>query len=177
MTAPGPLERFHRCLPLILAHEGGYVNHPADPGGATNKGVTQRVYDAWRRSVGRVPRSVKSIEASEVSDIYHDGYWFAAKCDKLPAGVDYMVFDCAVNQGVGRAARLLQQALGVEADGKIGPKTLAAVAGAAPVPLIQWIGDAREAHYRSLKTFATFGKGWMRRLDEVSAKAEEMAVQ
>lgn len=164
-------ERYARCLPPLLKHEGGLVQHPQDPGGRTCKGVTQRTYDGWRTRKGLPKRDVALIEDAEVSAIYREGYWLAADCDKLPAGVDYVTFDSAVNQGVGRAVRLLQEAAGVVADGQIGPKTLAAVRAADPRALVQRIAALREEHYRSLKTFPTFGKGWLRRLNEVTAKA------
>lgn len=167
MTTPGPLERFHRCLPPLLVHEGGFSNHPKDPGGATNKGVTQRVYDLWRRSHGLAPRSVAWIDDAEVEKIYHGDYWTPARCDQLPAGVDYAVFDCAVNQGLGRAARLLQEAVGVEVDAKVGPKTLNAVKAMNPHDLVREFCALREAHYRSLKTFNVFGRGWLKRLQAV----------
>ncbi|WP_246677573.1 glycosyl hydrolase 108 family protein [Mesorhizobium sp. B2-3-12] len=95
----------------MLAHEGGYSNHPADPGGATMKGVTQRVYDGYRKSKGLSTRSVKGIQTAELNEIYDRQYWDAVKGDLLPAGVDYVVFDGAVNSGPGRSIMWLQQAL------------------------------------------------------------------
>lgn len=164
-------DRFAACLPLILAHEGGFVNHPKDPGGATMKGVTQKVYDAYRDVAGGGRRSVREIGDEELSDIYRDGYWIAARCEKLPVGIDYLQFDTAVNMGVGRAAQFLQEAVGVTVDRKIGPATLAAVAKVQPATLIRSYVAQRRAFYERLPTFPTFGKGWLRRLDEVRAKA------
>jgi len=167
--------RFARSLELVLKHEGGFVNHPADPGGATNKGVTQKTYDGWRLSQALPKRSVRFITVAELTAIYRKHYWVAASCDELPAGVDYMVFDLAVNSGPGRAAKFLQEAVRVEADGEIGPKTLAAVRLLPPSEVVLRMRNRRERFYRALGTFPTFGKGWMRRLDEVFAIANEWA--
>ena len=121
------MSNFLRALPIILQSEGGYVNHPADPGGATNQGVTQRVYDAWRSNGGQQKRSVREITPEEVEAIYREQYWDQAKCDKMPWPLSLMHFDAAVNHGVTRANKLLQKALGVTADGVIGNVTLAAI--------------------------------------------------
>lgn len=168
------MTRFATCLPLILAHEGGWVDHPSDPGGATNLGVTIGTLSDW---LGRpaTKAEVKALTPATVAPIYEARYWKAAHCHELPAGVDYMCFDLAVNSGPGRACKYLQRAVGVAEDGAIGPKTLAAVKAKTPTVLINAISHSREAFYRGLPTFGTFGKGWMRRLNEVTAKAREMA--
>ena len=174
-----PQANFAKVLPLVLAHEGGYVNHPADPGGATNKGVTQAVYDAYRVSTGQKTRSVKSITAAEVSDIYQSRYWNLADCGQLPAGVDYAVFDYSVNSGVGKAIKDLQRTVNgfvnrVEAlvplkvDGINGQDTAAAVAKCCYIDEEGFINsycDRRMSFLKSLKTWKTFGKGWQRRVD------------
>jgi lysozyme family protein len=162
-------------LAMVLCHEGGYVNNPRDPGGATNKGITQRVYDDWRRSRGLDPRSVRSIEQNEVEAIYRAQYWDRIRGDDLPAGVDYCVFDFAVNSGTNRAARYLQKAAGVLDDGQIGPMTLAAVRASNPKHLINAICAARQAFLEQLSTFSTFGTGWTRRVAEVAATCSGMA--
>lgn len=164
-------DRYSLCIPLVLAHEGGYVNHPADPGGATNKGVTQKVYDAWRDKQGKPRQSVRSIVDAEVHAIYRRDYWDAIKGDDLPAGVDYCVFDFAVNSGINRAAKYLQAAVGVAQDGAIGPATIAAAKAQDAATLVNAICDRRMAFLRGLGTFATFGKGWTRRVTEVRALA------
>lgn len=154
-------------LSLTLSHEGGYVNHPKDPGGATNQGVTQAVYDAYRKVHGQPLRSVKHIIASEVEEIYRKQYWRRARGDDLPCGLDYAVFDFAVNSGVARAVRYLQRLVGVNDDAVIGDITLAAVFKAAEKDeelLIANYCSNRMAFLRSLGTFATFGKGWTRRV-------------
>ena len=165
------VDRFPHWLSLVLVHEGGYVNHPKDPGGATNKGVTQAVYDAWRRKHGKPARSVRFIETTELEGIYRKDYWDAISGDELPDGVDYAVFDFAVNSGINRASRYLQRAVGVAEDGKIGPKTLDAVSMHNPKILVNRLCDARMAFLRGLGTFPVFGKGWTRRVADVRAKA------
>jgi lysozyme family protein len=110
-----------------------------------------------------------------VAPLYKKRYWDAVRGDDLPSGVDLCVFDCAVNAGVGRASRFLQQSVGVVADGAIGPKTLEAVIKMPADELIEKFCNLREAHYKSLSTFATFGKGWMRRLDGIEAESKHMA--
>ena len=164
---------FDKCLALVLIHEGGFVNHPADPGGKTNRGVTQAVYDAYRKTRGRGQQSVKFITDDEVKAIYKFQYWDRVQGDLLPRGLDYAVFDFAVNSGVGRASKYLQAVLGVAQDGVIGAKTLAAVQS--PYNAINALCDRRMSFLRNLKTFLTFGKGWTRRVQDVRAHALEMA--
>lgn len=172
-------ERFDRCFKAVLRHEGGYVDHPRDPGGATNLGVTIGTARAYRLDIdgdGDVDKDdVRLLTPETAAPVYRDGYWLKTKCDKLPAGVDYMVFDLAVNSGTNRAARYLQRAAGVVEDGQIGPKTIAAVTGNA-ARIVERLEDIREDFYRSLDTFPTFGRGWLRRLDEVATKARLWAV-
>ena len=164
---------FERCLKEVLKHEGGYVDHPADPGGATNRGVTKRVWEEW---VGHevTKDDIKALTVDDVTPLYRKRFWDACKCDNLHGGVDYVVFDVAVNSGTGRAAKFLQEAVGVTADGSIGPRTLAAANDFGPNLIINKMCDRRESFYRSLPTFKTFGKGWMRRAEEVRKKALEM---
>lgn len=173
-------KQFKVVLPLVLAHEGGYVNHPKDPGGATNKGVTQAVYDAYRTTIGQKPRSVKSITNAEVSDIYENRYWKLAGCDALPAGLDYATFDYAVNSGVGKAVKDLQRTINafasnrvtilapLKVDGIAGDDTAAAAKACADVDeegLIESYCARRLAFLKTLKTWKTFGKGWARRVE------------
>ena len=112
-------ENFDKSLKMILHHEGGYVNHPRDPGGETNLGVTKRVYEEWGGT-----KDMRDLTQEDVAPIYEKNYWGRAKCDHLPSGLDLAVFDWAVNSGVGRAAKKLQTMIGTEADGGIGPNTL-----------------------------------------------------
>lgn len=167
-------DNFPSALAAVLVHEGGFVNHPKDPGGATNKGVTQRVYDDWRVNRGLPPRSVKFLQQSELEEIYRRQYWDAVRGDNLPAGVDYCVFDLAVNSGTNRAARFLQRSLGVLEDGKIGPVTLAAAKAASPGLLVDMICDERMCFLKTLTTFSAFGVGWTRRVSDVRGAAKGM---
>ena len=166
-------DNFARCLSEILRHEGGYVDHPADPGGATNKGITIGTYAGWKgRKVTKA--ELRAISDAEVAAIYKRNYWDKVRGDDLPAGLDLVAFDAAVNSGPSRGARWLQQALGVSADGKIGPATLArAHASYAPAVIERAIGF-RLAFLRGLKTWRHFGKGWSRRVEDVRVTALAM---
>jgi lysozyme family protein len=170
---PQPGTPFDAALAAVLKHEGGYSNHPRDPGGSTMRGVTQRTYDDWRRGQGLSPRSVRQIENAELRAIYKRDYWDKVKGDDLPAGVAYATFDFAVNSGVSRASKYLQAAAGVAQDGVIGPATVAA-AKADPAGVITRLMDARVKFLRGLETFDTFGRGWMSRCDGVRRVAGEM---
>jgi lysozyme family protein len=158
---------------MMLASEGGYVNHPSDPGGRTNLGVTQRVWEEW---VGRESneKEMRSLTPEMVKPLYKRKFWDACKCDELPSGIDYLVFDFAVNAGVGRSAKTLQTAVGVTPDGAIGPITLAAVNAVPEAELIEKFSQTKEDFYRSLNTFDTFGKGWLNRVAAVKIKATSM---
>ncbi len=121
------MSRFQDALALTLQHEGGYVCDPADPGGATNQGITQGKYDEWRRWNGLSERPVKRLERHELEAIYFSGYWKEGRCDEMPARVAVVHFDACVNCGPAAAAKILQRAVGVEDDGIIGPVTLGAL--------------------------------------------------
>lgn len=166
---------FAPSLAAVLVHEGGYVNDPRDPGGATNKGVTQRTYDVWRVDHQLPKRSVKHITDAEVMAIYKRMYWDKVSGDLLPSGLDYCLFDFAVNSGPRRAATYLQRILGVADDGKIGPVTLDAVEAVPAKDLIEGVCNLRLAFLKKLPTFAHFGRGWSRRVAEVRSKARELA--
>jgi lysozyme family protein len=172
-------ENFARSLQHVLAFEGGYVNHPADPGGETNFGITKAVYDAWRTQKGQAIRSVKDITKAEVEQIYRHQYWQPIHGDELPAGIDFAVFDGAVNSGVKQSGKWLQRALGFAAgsvDGSIGTVTLNAVTEFADFDdLVDRICDRRLAFLRALKTWPTFGKGWSRRVESVRDAGKDMA--
>lgn len=164
-----------QSLRYVLASEGGYVNNPRDSGGATNAGITQRVYDAYRQRKGVKSQSVRAITPDEVAKIYKRQYWDAVKADDLPSGLDYAVFDFAVNSGPKRAAIELQRALGVKADGVIGNVTLAAIDAGDVFAVIDDLCNRRMAFLQSLKAWMTFGRGWGRRVVEVNAAAVAMA--
>ena len=165
---------FDDCLPFILESEGGFVNDPQDPGGATNLGVTLGTLSGWLGRAATVAE-VQALTPQTVAPIYQADYWNAAHCDACAAGVDLMVFDTAVNQGVGRAIRTLQAALGVTVDGGFGPATAAAAQLADPATTVNAIAAAREAFYRSLPTFPRFGDGWLARVARTQAAALKMA--
>lgn len=166
---------FDAALAAVLAHEGGYVNHPADPGGATNRGVTQATYDVWRVDHQLPKRSVKHITPAEVMALYKRRYWDAVSGDQLPSGLDYCLFDFAVNSGPKRAATYLQRVLGVMDDGKIGPQTLDAAEVVPAKDLIEGVCNLRLAFMKKQPTWPHFGKGWSRRVAEVRDRAREMA--
>jgi len=166
--------RFQACLAEILRHEGGYVDHPADPGGPTNMGVTFATLADWRGKT-ITKQDVRDLTVAEAGAIYRKNYWDKVQGDALPPGVDLAVFDAAVNSGPARAAKWLQQALSVAQDGAIGPLTLAAVAKADPATLVGEICDTRMAFLRSLSTWPTFGRGWTARVTDVRAAALEVA--
>lgn len=157
-------DTFDAALRHVLLFEGGYSDHPHDPGGATNLGITQRVLETHRgRSVSKA--DVRALSRAEAKEIYRHRYWIAASCPALPSGLDLAVFDCAVNQGVARATRLLQQAVKVKADGVIGPITLAAIRGVPIRDLIsEFMARRMNAYGRLQQLFRTFGLGWSRRL-------------
>lgn len=164
---------FEKSLALVLKHEGGFVNDPHDKGGATNKGVTQAVYNGYRRIRGRGPRSVKFISTEEIRAIYKLQYWDKVHGDYLPGGLDYAMFDFAVNSGVSRASKYLQAVLGVPQDGVIGARTLGAIDNA--VRVVNALCDRRMGFLRNIDTFWRFGRGWTRRVAEVRHDALDMA--
>lgn len=166
---------FALCLAHVLKSEGGFVDNARDPGGATDEGVTQHQYDVWRVAHGQPTRSVQFIDPNEVEAIYAAWYWTPIHGDQLPAGVDYCVFDGAVNSGPHTAVEWLQQALGVTVDGQVGPETLAAAKAADPKQLISDICEERLDFDRSLKTWPYFSRGWSARISEVESDAASMA--
>lgn len=169
---------FDACLAKLLVHEGGFVNHPSDPGGMTNLGVTARVWEEW---VGHPvdEKQMRALTPTLVAPLYKRKYWDACRADELISGVDYAVFDCAVNSGTGRAIKLLQSVVGATPDGGFGSITLALTkkAESDPARLISVYCSKRLEFLESLKTFPVFGKGWSRRVAEVKQAALGMAPQ
>ena len=167
-------ENYDKCLETILHHEGGYVNHPKDPGGETNLGVTKRVYEDWGGT-----KDMKDLTVEDVAPIYRKNYWDRMKCDDIPAGLDLCVFDFGVNAGTGRSAKYLQTMIGTVADGGIGPNTLRALDAYIDANGIEGaiknFQEARQGYYESLSTFETFGRGWTRRVTETTELALKMA--
>ena len=164
---------YDKCLETILHHEGGYVNHPKDPGGETNLGVTKRVYEEFGGT-----KDMKELTVEDVAPIYKKGYWDKMKGDDLPGGLDLCVFDFGVNAGPGRAAKYLQTQIGTVADGGIGPNTLAKleeyIRENGEHEAVKKYQEMRQKYYESLSTFATFGKGWTRRVDETTKLALDL---
>ncbi len=166
-------QNFAEALQKLLAHEGGYVFHKDDPGGMTNLGVTKKVWEEW---VGHPvdEKTMRNLTPASVAPLYRTKYWDKIKGDDLPSGVDYAVFDAAVNSGSGRAAKWLQACVGVEVDGGIGPKTLAAVVAFDPDVLVEDYAKRRLSFLMDLPHWGTFGKGWSRRVAEVQSTATSM---
>ena len=166
-------ENFDSALKMILKSEGGFVNHKLDPGGMTNLGVTKKVWEEW---VGKVvgEKEMRALTPATVAPMYKKKYWDAVKADELPTGLDYLMFDFAINAGPGRAIKTMQKAIGTNPDGAIGPKTMAALKAADQADLIAKFSMEKELFYKSLPTFATFGKGWMRRVAEAQSHAVTM---
>jgi len=167
-------DRFDACLTEILRHEGGYVDHPDDPGGATNMGITRKTLARWRKVspwTALPKEEVAALTRGEAGAIYRANYWNAAKAGAMPGGLDLALFDFAVNSGPDRAVRTLQAALGVAADGEIGPVTLAAIAKGDTRRLINALCDRRIGFLERLATFATFGRGWTQRVAAIRAAA------
>jgi lysozyme family protein len=164
---------WEKSFEMMLKSEGGYVNNPADPGGMTNLGVTKATWENW---VGRASdeAEMRNLTPEKVAPLYKNKFWDMCRCDDLPSGVDYLVFDFAVNAGPGRSAKILQTAVGATPDGGIGPMTLAAVAKYDANELVEKFSQAKEDFYRSLPTFGTFGKGWLNRVADVKLKASSM---
>jgi lysozyme family protein len=162
------------CLAVTLPHEGGYVNHPRDPGGATNMGITHYTLAAWRGVKSVTRAQVKALTLKEATDIYEHRYWKPIQGDRLPFGVDLATFDYGVNSGTGRAEKELQRVVGAKVDGQIGPETLKAVAAHAGKAVIRGLCARRLSFMRSLKIWDTFKRGWSRRVADVEAKAVAM---
>jgi len=165
---------FAEALQHVLKHEGGFVNHPADPGGMTNLGCTKKV---WEEHCGHPvdEKVMRSLTPADVAPLYKRKYWDKVQGDELPDGVDYAVFDAAINSGPGRAAKWLQATIGVDVDGGIGPKTLAAVKAFNSKQLVEDYSKRRLSFMMDLPTWGTFGKGWTRRVTEVEQVAFKMA--
>lgn len=166
---------FESALKFTLQWEGGYINHPADPGGETNFGVTHAVYTQYRKSKGKSPLSVRFIKTNEVQEIYRANYWLKARCDVLPSKLALCHFDWAVNHGVSGAIRTLQRVVGAIPDGIIGPATLKALsetlASEGEAAVILAYCNEREKCYRrwGVGKQQVFLKGWLNRLAAVRA--------
>jgi lysozyme family protein len=167
-------KNFRDCLELVLKSEGGFVNHKSDPGGITNLGVTKRVWEEW---IGHpaTEKDMRELTPAIVAPMYEMRYWRPSYCEKLPRGLDLLVFSMAVNAGAGRSVKLLQDAIGVVADGIIGPRTMAKINEANVETLIDKFSEARTDYYKGLKLFPVFGRGWLNRTDKERLEALQMA--
>ena len=165
--------KFSEALEVILHHEGGYVNHPKDPGGETNLGVTKRVYEDFGGT-----KDMKELTKEDVEPIYKKNYWDKVKGDDLPEGLELGIFDFGVNAGPCRAAKFLQRMIGTTVDGGIGPMTLAKVNEYVKEntieETIEKYQSMRQEYYESLSTFETFGRGWTRRVEETTKMALDL---
>lgn len=166
---------FPQVLKKTLAHEGGYVNHPDDPGGATNFGITHKTLAAHRGVKSVSKTQVKNISMEEVEAIYRKHYWDVVRGDELPDGFDLVVFDAAVNSGPKRGIQWFQAGLGVKRDGQLGPHSMGRAVGTLDgVGVIQKACKARMSFLRGLRHWGTFGKGWSRRVIAVEVEAVAM---
>ena len=166
-------DNFEQCFALILKNEGGYTDNLKDPGGATNLGCTKATWEAF---VGHevTKDDIKALTPNDVMPLYKANYWDKINGDSLPNGVDYAVFDFAINSGTGRAAKTLQSVLGVAQDGQIGEATLRALEAANIREIATRVCEARLAFLQALPTYGTFGKGWSNRVSEVEKIAFNM---
>ena len=166
--------KFDICFQMVIKHEGGFVEHPQDPGGMTNLGVTKA---AWEEYLGRevTEQEMRDLTTETVKPFYRKNYWDRVRGDDLPPGVDYAVFDFAVNSGVARASKMLQECVGATKDGSIGPKTVEAVKASNAAELAQEVCDKRLEFLQSLPHFPTFARGWTRRVLEVAKTAAELS--
>ena len=168
------ISTFDFAMRLLLRHEGGFVNHPSDPGGMTNLGVTKAVWDA-HTGKDASEADMRALTPEAVQPVYKARYWDAIQGDALPYGLDYCMFDCAVNSGPGRAIKLLQYVLYTKVDGVLGKHTLAALQRADPTGMIEDYSQKRLDFLKSLPTWTTFSKGWGQRVSEVELEAKTFA--
>jgi lysozyme family protein len=170
-------ENFDASFARIIKSEGGYVNDPADRGGETNLGVTIAAWGAYLKRAIQ-PGEMKALKQETVKPFYKQMYWDLVKCDDLPVGVDYAVFDFAVNAGTGRAAKFLQRSVGADDDGVIGAGTLGLVAKTDPAVLLKNFAEQKQRFYNGLAeknpSQQKFLKGWLARVDHVQDAAESM---
>ena len=172
--------RFDACLVEVLKHEGGYVDHPRDPGGATNMGISLR----YARTQGRImdynedgvvdKQDILLVTPERAAIVYKNWFWRDVRGEELPGGVDLAVFDYAVNSGPGRAIKSLQRALGIQEDGVFGPATLEAVKKADPAAVINAVCRQRMSFLRGLHNWGTFGRGWTDRVNSVHLVSLDM---
>lgn len=176
--------KFRRCDAVTARWEGGNVDHPADPGGRTSRGVTQRTYDAYRRTRGQPTQDVYRMSETERADIYQSGYWQPVRGDELPVGVDLATYDPAVNSGPSRGVKWLQTGINkahgwqvVTVDGRMGPATMSAAWRCPAAEVVKQACAARRGFLQALRTFAVFGRGWMSRVADIEARGVAWALE
>jgi len=157
----------------MIKSEGGFVNDSRDAGGATNWGVTKTVWEAWVKHSVTVD-DMKQLTQDQVKPLYKKNYWDAVHGDDLPIGLDFLVFSFGVNAGTGRSIKVLQTSLGTVADGSIGLNTLKKLQEADAKELIEKFSNSKISFYKSLSTLATFGKGWLNRVEREKQEALKM---
>ena len=155
-------KNLQKALDILLKWEGGYVNDPQDPGGATKYGISKRAYPDL---------NIRNLSKKRAGEIYYNDYWEPCGCEDLPAGIDLIVFDTAVNCGTDKSIRILQESVGSTVDGVFGPNTLEATKKSDPKSVILECVARRAVHYGKLSTFDRFGLGWMRRLADIHQQA------
>lgn len=166
-------QNFDAILEKVFKHEGGYVDHPKDPGGATNMGITFATLQRWR---GKpiTKQDVRNLTKREAADIYRAYYWNVIKGDDLPSGIDAFIMDYGVNSGPSRAVIHLQEILKVGQDGKVGPITIEAARKANAASVVDQLSARRMRFLKGLSTWGTFGRGWERRVNEVTAFSKSL---
>ena len=165
---------YQECLGLVLKSEGGWTGSTGlkgDPGGETNLGVTKAVWEEW---VGHPVETLKNLTKEDVAPLYEQKYWRPCYGEVLPRGLDFLCFSFGVNAGCGRSVKILQQSLGCIPDGIIGPNVRQKISESNITDIIKGFSEARREYYKSLKSFATFGKGWLSRVDSEEKEALEM---
>lgn len=167
-------EKFKICLTKTLEFEGGKDDDPYDPGGRTAYGIIQTEYDKYRKAIGLPQQDVWKISNYEIESIYYEGYWTPLKCDELPTGTDFVMFDYAVNSGLSRAIKHAQSVLYLKVDGILGPKTLAALKNADPIDFIDKLDDKRLSFLQGLSLWKRYGRGWGSRVKEGRSFAKSL---
>jgi len=166
---------YDEALRRLLAHEGGYTNHPSDPGGPTKFGIALADYRRYIKP-DATAADVRAMSVDQAKAIYRKRYWDAQRCDELPAGLDYSIFDYGVNSGIGRSGRVLRRVVGLpDTTHAVTDEVLRAVAKRDPKALATAINDERLRFLKSLKTWPVFGRGWGRRVAEVKAFSLKLA--
>ncbi|KAB2665188.1 glycoside hydrolase family 108 protein [Brucella tritici] len=167
---------FQKVMPYIFSEEGGYADNPADPGGATNMGITIATLSAWDGHQAS-PEDIREMTQATATEIYQAQFWNKIDGDNLPSGIDYALFDFSVNSGPARAARMLQGILDMPEDGIIGAQTVEAANMRSAEEVIDALCDARASWLQGLSTASTFGKGWLARVERVRSRALALAAK